>query len=74
MNPLPLPKAATWAPLPDTTPIPLADLTQKTCAWPVGEAGGAAQMFCGCTVKTKGFCAHHAARAFVKSVETTQTL
>lgn len=66
MNLLPLPKPATWRPLPDSTPIPLLKNTALTCAWPVGDAAGAAQMFCGCAVVRGGFCAAHADLAFVK--------
>jgi hypothetical protein len=67
MNTLPLPKPAAWQPLPGAVPIALLDLTSKTCAWPVGEASGAAQLFCGCAVSRRGFCVDHAARAFVKT-------
>ena len=68
MSPLPLPKPAAWAPLPDSTPIPLSDLTARTCNWPVGDAGGAQQMFCGLQVARNRFCSDHAARAYVKTI------
>jgi len=67
MNPLPLPKPAAWAPLPGSEPIALVDLTSHTCNWPVGDAGGAQQMFCGLPVSRNRFCVGHAARAYVKT-------
>lgn len=68
MNTAPLPKPAAWQPLPNSSaPIALVDITSRTCAWPVGEASGAAQLFCGCVVTRRGFCVDHAARAFVKT-------
>lgn len=53
-----LPAPETWAA--HRAPISLLDLTDDTCCWPVGEAGGSKQMFCGDTVVRKGYCACHA--------------
>lgn len=68
MNTAPFPKPAAWLPLPGSTPIGLLDLTAHLCAWPVGDATGAQQMFCGLATTRKHFCAEHAARAFTKPV------
>jgi GcrA cell cycle regulator len=53
------PPADTWAPLPDTAPVALADLEPGMCRWPIGD--DRPFRFCGCPAG-RGFpyCAPHA--------------
>ncbi|UXN70924.1 GcrA family cell cycle regulator [Devosia neptuniae] len=52
----------TWAPLGP----PVASPTRKQCCWPVGEASGSAQMFCGLP-RTKGsYCPTHGKMAYAR--------
>lgn len=52
----------TWVPL--HAPVGFLDLADDQCRWPVGEAGGSAQMFCGGQVHRKGYCQAHHGKAF----------
>lgn len=54
---LPLPPVETWAP--HREPVSLMALRDKQCRWPVGEATGAQQMFCGDRVHKRGYCECH---------------
>jgi hypothetical protein len=49
----------TWKPLGP----PVAEPTRKQCCWPVGEAGGSAQMFCGLPRTRNSYCTTHTAMA-----------
>lgn len=59
-KPHPLPADETWAPLRPSTPSP----TRKQCCWPVGEATGSNQQYCGGPRARGSYCTHHAAMAF----------
>lgn len=54
-----------WNALPDTTPVPLVMLTDKTCRWPIGGSSTTpAEGFCGCAVKEgSSYCETHHYRA-----------
>lgn len=49
-------RGAVWMALPGTTPIPLVEVSDATCRWPIGEAP---IMFCGAPVDGGRYCAHH---------------
>lgn len=51
---------STWEPLGPTTSSP----TRHQCRWPVGEATGSAQMFCGMPRARQSYCADHAKMAY----------
>lgn len=59
-KPHPLPHASTWTPLHPSTPSP----TRHQCLWPVGEATGSNQQFCGGVRHNGSYCETHAAMAF----------
>lgn len=52
--------ASTWTPLHPSTPSP----TRKECCWPVGEATGSNQQYCGGPRARGSYCSRHAAMAF----------
>lgn len=56
---LPPVPSETWAPL----GVPVSDPTRRQCCWPVGEASGSAQMFCGLPRHKGSYCTTHAAMA-----------
>lgn len=56
----PLPAPEVWAPIGPPTASP----TRRQCCWPVGEATGAQQMFCGGKRSRGSYCETHAAMAF----------
>lgn len=49
----------TWAPLAE----PVAEPTRRQCCWPVGDAAGSAQMFCGLPKAGRSYCTTHTAMA-----------
>jgi hypothetical protein len=52
--------AEVWAPIGKPTASP----TRRQCCWPVGEATGSQQMFCGGPRARGSYCETHAAMAF----------
>jgi hypothetical protein len=40
-------------------PNPATLLDRTGCCWPVGEAGGAEQLFCDGPIHRRGYCEHH---------------
>lgn len=56
----------TYAPLPAKTwaahrePVSLLELTSTTCRWPVGDAEGSSQMYCGDHAGRRSYCERHA--------------
>jgi hypothetical protein len=52
--------AEVWEPLGP----PVAEPTRKQCCWPVGEATGAQQHYCGLPKSRGSYCETHAAMAF----------
>ena len=52
---------------PEARNLTIFDLTHQTCKWPVGEAGGAGQLFCGAVSEGAAglpYCAWHARIAY----------
>jgi GcrA cell cycle regulator len=61
-------RAEPWRPLSDSTPIPLMDLTDAVCRWPVGgDHRTRGTGFCGCpVVEGRPYCPEHYAASIGK--------
>jgi hypothetical protein len=63
--------AETWAVVSDQ-PKTLIELDDHDCRWPVGEAAGGQQLFCGCRQASGSYCEIHAVMA-LRTVATRTT-
>ncbi len=66
-------RAVPYAP-PEEAPEPVAvsllDLTSRHCRWPVGEATGADQLYCGQAVDGTRYCSKHTAHGTTRNGES----